>query len=233
MNTLRILGDVHGQIVPDDLPPGEFSLPYVGIIAGARYSIQIGDMGNGDAYDRLIPNVDASCHRFFPGNHDNYDRLPPHSLGDFGSVCLGGVNVFFIRGAASVDKVLLVRRGQQLGRTLWFEQEELSDEQMRAAEQEYLLVRPKIMLSHDAPTDIAQLVWQHARQFSPPNPGARFQPSRTNAFLARLSEQHPPRLWVFGHHHRDWTYQESNTHFVCVGVLSYLDIDPAGEVCKP
>jgi hypothetical protein len=233
LNTLRIIGDVHGQIEPNDLPPGESYLPYLGIIAGAPCSIQVGDMGNGDTYDRLVPNTDASRHRFFPGNHDNYDRLPKHSLGDFGAVCLGGVDFFFVRGAASIDKALLVRRGRELGRTLWFEQEELSEEQMRSAEREYLCVRPKIMLSHDAPTDIGQSAWQHARQFSPPNPGARFQPSRTNAFLARLLEQHSPRLWVFGHHHRDWTYRESNTLFVCVGVLSYIDIDSAGEVRRP
>ena len=229
MSTLRIIGDVHGQIQPDDLLAGR-SRPYLDIIAGVPYSVQVGDLGNGASYDRLVPNVDASRHRFFPGNHDNYSRLPPHSLGDFGAICWGGVDFFFIRGAASIDKALLVRRGRELGKTLWFEQEELTDSQMQAAEQAYLRAQPSIVLSHDAPTDIALFAWNCARQFGPPNPGWEFRPSRTNIFLTRLLEHHPPRLWVFGHHHHDWRYREGDTLFVCVGELSYVDIDSAGAV---
>ena len=60
-----------------------------------------------------------------------------------------------------------------------------------------------------------------------------FRPSRTNAFLERLLEGHRPRLWVFGHHHRDWKFQEAETLFVCVGELSWVDIDPAGVVQGP
>jgi hypothetical protein len=124
----------------------------------------------------------------------------------------------------------LVRLGRELGRTLWFEQEELTEEQMRAAEEEYLRAQPRVVLSHDAPTDIARLAWKHARQFSAPNPGAEFRPSRTTGFLTRLLEHHAPRLWLFGHHHHDWRCQEADTLFVCVGELSCVDIDPTGEV---
>jgi len=184
-------------------------------------------------YAQLLAHVDPGRHRFFPGNHDHYDALPPHSLGDFGTVCWGGVEFFFVRGAASSDRDKLVRLGRDLGKTLWFAQEELTDEQMRAAEKEYLRDRPAVVLTHDAPTDIAHLAWGHARRLSPPNPGAVFRPSRTNAFLERLLEGHRPRLWVFGHHHRDWKFQEAETLFVCVGELSWVDIDPAGVVQGP
>ncbi len=122
---------------------------------------------------------------------------------------------------------------ENFGKTLWFEQEGLTGEQMNAAETEYLRVRPKIVLSHDAPTDIARFAWQHARRLSPPNSEAVFRPSRTNAFLARLLGQHATRLWVFGHHHRDWRYREDRTWFVCVGELSYVDIGASGEVRGP
>ena len=40
-------------------------------------------------------------------------------------------------------------------------------------------------------------------------------------------------LWLFGHHHRDWRYREGETLFVCVGELSYVDIDLAGAVHGP
>ncbi len=229
MTRLRIIGDVHAQIDHDNLFL-RGARPYFEIIADTSYSVQVGDMGDGETYAQLLANVDASRHAFFPGNHDHYNCLPPHSLGDFGAVCWGGVDFFFVRGAASSDREKLVRLGRELGRTLWFEQEELTDDQMRAAEQQFLASRPRIVLSHDAPTEIARFAWQHARQFGQPNPEAVFRPSRTNAFLMRLWEQHRPRLWVFGHHHRDWRYRENDTWFVCVGELAYVDIDPDGEL---
>jgi hypothetical protein len=74
------------------------------------------------------------------------------------------------------------------------------------------------------------VVWDDARRAGPPDPEAAFQPSRTNAFLARLLGRHRPRLWVFGHHHRDWRSQVGDTLFVCLGVLSHLDVDGAGAV---
>jgi hypothetical protein len=232
MSGLRVIGDVHGQILPDDLLPGQ-PRSYTDLIAGAPYSIQVGDMGDGDSYDQLIARVDAGRHRFFPGNHDHYDRLPPHSLGDFGAVRWGGVGVFFVRGAASADRNKLVALGRKLGKTLWFEAEELTGEQMRAAEQAYLGARPGVVLSHDAPTDVARLAWAHARRLGAPQPGAVFRPSRTNALLQRLLEQHAPRLWLFGHYHRDWRYREGGTQFACVGELSYVDVGPPGELCGP
>jgi hypothetical protein len=190
-------------------------------------------MGDGDTYDQLIAHVDAGKHRFFPGNHDHYNRLPPHSLGDFGLVSWGGVEFLFMRGAASADREKLTRLGRQLGKTLWFEQEELTEEQMADAEQAYLQARPQIVFSHDAPTEIGRLAWKHAHQLKYPNPLAVFAPLRTKAFLARLLEQHRPRLWIFGHYHRDWQYREDETLFVCVGELSYIDIDAAGGVRGP
>ena len=227
--TLRVIGDVHAQIDDADLFTRE-ARPYLEIIADAACSIQLGDMGDRETYARLAADVDAGRHRFFPGNHDHYDRLPPHSLGDFGPVLLGGVGFFFIRGAWSSDREELIQLGREQGKTIWFKQEELTDEQMGAASEEYLRVRPRIVLSHDAPTHVARFAWQHARRFSAPRSGAVFCRSRTTDFLERLLEHHQPRLWLFGHHHRDWRHQEGGTLFVCVGELSYIDIDADGNV---
>ena len=78
-STLRVIGDVHGQVDPESLFTRD-ARPYLEIISEASYSVQVGDMGDGETYDKLISTVDAGRHRFFPGNHDRYDRLPPHSL---------------------------------------------------------------------------------------------------------------------------------------------------------
>ncbi|WP_254507601.1 metallophosphoesterase [Anatilimnocola floriformis] len=224
---LRIIGDVHAQIGTDDLLK-HGAQPYLELIAEVEHSVQIGDMGDGIAYEQLIAGVDSTRHRFFPGNHDHYHCLPPHSLGDFGPVALGGVEFFFIRGAASTDREKLLRVGRELGRTLWFAEEELSIEQMQSAAAVYTAARPTIMLTHDAPTEIAQAVWEQTPQ--PLRRGEVFAPSRTNTFLEQLLAIHQPRLWLFGHHHRDWRYRAGPTLFGCVGELSYVDITADGDI---
>ncbi len=123
---LRVIGDVHAQIEQADLFTRD-ARPYLELIAGAAYSIQLGDMGDRETYEHLVSHVDAGRHRFFPGNHDHYDGLPPHSLGDFGAVHWGGVDFFFVRGAWSSDRELLVRLGREQGKTLWFRQQELPE----------------------------------------------------------------------------------------------------------
>lgn len=227
--TLRVVGDVHGQIDADDLLVRN-ARPYLEIISEVADSIQVGDMGDRETYEQLTSKVDPSRHRFFPGNHDHYADLPSHSLGDFGSIRHGAVDLFFVRGAASTDKTKLVRLGRELGKTLWFEQEELTEDQMGLAEEQYLQTRPKIVLTHDAPTDIARFAWTNAKRLSPPNPEVAFRPSRTSDFLSSLLERHRPRLWLFGHYHRDWKYRENDTLFLCLGVLSYVDIDSSGNL---
>lgn len=231
MSTLRIIGDVHGQITAEDLSLRD-AQPYLDLIAEAELSIQIGDMGDQQTYDQLRSLVDPDRHRFFPGNHDHFPHLPPHCLGDFGTVTHDNLQLFFIRGAASFDKDRLIDLGKELGTQLWFEEEELSENQMSAAEHAYLEARPTIVLSHDAPSRIAELAWSHAMKQGPPRPGARFLPSRTNQFLTRLWEQHPPMLWIFGHHHRDWVGTSDGTQFICLGELSYLDLDSEGNVIR-
>jgi len=231
MSTLRVIGDVHAQIAPEDVARRN-ARSYLEIIADAAYSVQIGDMGDGQAYDVLKEHVDASRHRFFPGNHDHYDCLPPHALGDFGAATLGCVEFFFVRGASSADKAKLLDMGRRVGKTLWFAEEELTDDQMRAAETAYLAARPDIVLSHDAPTDVAREAW-NARRFGRADPEASHQPSRTSEFLTRLLLQHAPRLWAFGHHHSDWRERIGDTLFVCVGELSHIDVTASAKIIEP
>lgn len=226
---LRVIGDVHGQVDEENLTRRN-ARPYLELIAGVQSSVQVGDLGDAETYAALTACVDATSHRFLPGNHDHYQCLPPHSLGDYGWTTLGGVEFFFVRGASSEDRDKLIRVGRELGRKLWHEEEELTDEQMLAAEQEYLRTRPATVISHDAPADVAYLIYEYVRRTRAPDPAAVFRASRTNRFLARLFEQHQPRLWLFGHHHRDWRYRAGDTTFVCVGELSYVDVDESGNL---
>lgn len=220
--SLRVIGDVHAQV---DTVFGRGKPTYLELVAGCEYSLQIGDMGDGETYSELDEFVDVQRHRFFPGNHDHYNCLPAHSLGDFGSVTHGGVDFFFVRGAASTDKTKLLQTEKRVGRQLWFENEELSDQQMSDAKVEYASAKPRIMMSHDAPSRIAQFVCEDISRSRQP-----FQESRTSEFLESLLEIHRPELWLFGHCHQDWTYREEGTKFRCIGELSFVDIDDAGIV---
>jgi predicted phosphodiesterase len=229
VNLLRVIGDVHAQTDEENLV-SRLGRPYLELIAGVEASVQLGDMGDGETYDQLRREVDVERHRFFPGNHDHYDRFPPHNLGDFGPAALGGVKFFFVRGAESTDRDKLVRLGLELGKTLWFAEEQLTDEQMQAGERAYAAARPTIVITHDAPTAVARVAWENSLRHARRDAAAVFRPSRTNEFLTRLFERHAPRLWLFGHHHRDLEHRVGDTWFRCVGELSYVDITAEGLI---
>lgn len=139
MAVLRVIGDVHAQI---DFVIRKGKRSYLDLITDVPFSVQVGDMGDDEAYSLLASQVDSAAHRFFPGNHDFYDCLPEHCLGDFGEMLLGGVQFFFIRGAASVDKSKLLETGRRVERKLWFPEEELDDKQMDGARQQFVQSRP-------------------------------------------------------------------------------------------
>lgn len=225
MTQLRVIGDVHAQI---DFALRRGAPTYLELIANCGHSVQLGDMGDGEAYAELEAQVDAQNHRFFPGNHDHYNCLPTHCLGDYGVATLGGVTFFFVRGAASTDKDKLLRVGRSRGRQLWFEEEELTDHQMSEAKELFGQVRPSIMITHEAPTRVARFVHHDTCRSK-----TTFGTSRTSEFLETLLEIHRPGLWLFGHYHRDWSYYEDDTRFCCVGELSFLDIDAKGTILRP
>jgi hypothetical protein len=231
VNQLRVIGDVHAQTDEENLA-SRYGRPYLELIAGVEFSVQLGDMGDGETYDQLVREVDAGRHRFFPGNHENYGRLPPHSLGDFGPASLGGVEFFFVRGAESSDRDKLERMGRELGKTLWFAEEQLNDRQMEVCERAYLAARPEIVITHDAPTEAARIAWENSLRHARRDAAVVFHPSRTNEFLARLFVRHQPKLWLFGHHHRDLEHRLGETWFRCVGELSYVDVTAEGLIRK-
>jgi hypothetical protein len=187
-------------------------------------------MGDAETYAVLESLVDGQKHRFLAGNHDHYGSLPRHELGDFGGFCLGEVEFFFVRGARSGDKQELVRRGRELGRKLWFEEEELSEAQLAEALDAFVECRPRIVLSHASPSRITKFVHEYIRLRDPYQLARNSEPSPTTEMFERMLEIHRPELWCFGHHHHDWHYREEGTDFRCVGELSYLDLDVDAEI---
>lgn len=200
---LRIIGDTHGLI-----------REYLDIAKQADRSIQIGDMG----YDyRLLlgGHLDSNYHKFVAGNHEHYPTLlsgeVPHYLGDFGVHEIPDWGeVFFVRGGHSVDKPW---------RTIgidWFPEEELTMGQCYEALELYKEVQPKMVITHECPVEIIQFVGI---------PEWKIRPSRTAQLLQSMFEEHQPVLWVFGHHHQNWSGKVNGTQFICLGELQYIDLD--------
>ena len=200
---IRIIGDVHGLI-----------WDYIEIIKGVDKSIQLGDMGFKNQYtfmqklmlEKEIKSVD---HLFVPGNHDDYDHLPNNSLGDFGHKKIGQHKVVWIRGAMSIDKRLRIPNID------WWQAEELSYKRGQDAIDLYNEILPDIVLSHDCPFKILSNLYGTAHK----------EETITGQILDTCFEAHQPKMWLFGHHHQDKTFEVGRTTFKCLDELSYVDLE--------
>ena len=194
----RIMGDVHGHL--------DF---YTALVKDVDFSVQLGDMGFD--YKKLIDRLDPTKHRFVPGNHDNYDNLPPHAFqSDWGQVTMGGLDFFYIRGAYSVDKMYRIPHRS------WWPQEEMEYRSAQQLIETVETLQPNIILSHDCP-------FVCYREGVLTN-NYKIDPSFTTQMLSAVWEVCKPELWVFGHHHNDWTKKIEDTQFICLNELSYLDV---------
>src|SRR5579863_5210382 len=92
MGNFYAIGDVHGKYSQ-----------YLDLIKPLNATVQVGDMGF--SYEHM-DSLDPKTHKFFGGNHDNYDVIDkcPNCLGDYGMDHLNGVPFFFCRGAFSIDQ---------------------------------------------------------------------------------------------------------------------------------
>lgn len=201
MNTIRLIGDVHGEYHK-----------YFSLIKKCDNSIQLGDMGFD--YSPLRSMVNSEYHRFIPGNHDNYDDLPEHSLGDFGPVP-GVKSSFFIRGALSIDKHL------RIPRISWWREEELNWRQSEECLDYYENIKPDIVLSHDCPGEVIEA---NPQWLNPPHPLAKKYPHvHTRHLLSALFSIHQPKLWIFAHYHKSLDCKIGLTRFKCLDIMETFD----------
>ncbi len=198
--SITIIGDVHGKyrryheiIREKDRHP---------------YTIQLGDFG----FDYgTVFNVDNEKHKIIGGNHDHYDRIIhiPHYLGDFGYSCLNGVSFFYYRGAYSID-----RQYRTIGID-WWEQEQVSIDQFMKARELYRETKPKIVITHDCPQNIAGQMLL---------PGQRIYENMTGWALQELLNIHEPEYWFFGHWHQSRQITYGRTNFTCLNELETYTI---------
>jgi predicted phosphodiesterase len=213
MKSIQIIGDVHQKYEA-----------YRHITDRCDYSLQLGDMG---FYYEL--DVDPERHKFFGGNHDNYDiyHMSEYSIGDYGEYSLNGVPLFFIRGAYSID----VKRRLAASRKEWWDEEQLSRREMDAAMNEYSKSKPKVMITHACPNSISKMVGKPdvLRHFGH-NPKTFTTP--TQQMLEECFNIHKPDVWIFGHFHEWFDTTVDGTLFVCIPELEEITLNEDGSIEK-
>jgi hypothetical protein len=200
--SLVVVGDVHGftktyQKFVRRLPEGQ-------------RSTQIGDMGlgfKGVGLHDMGPN-----HKFFRGNHDAPEKCRAHAnyLGDYGYA--PDSRIFHLAGAFSID------RDMRTEGISWWADEELSYKELECAIDLYALMKPRFVLSHEAPEKASKVLLYDLQ-------GPYFAEklacsgSRTSQALQVMLDIHQPEKWIFGHYHVDKKFYVPgfDTEFICVG----------------
>lgn len=192
---MLLIGDVH-------IENNEDLDHYYHLIKNHEKSIQIGDFSvHEKIWRRLNP---SATHRILGGNHEFYPEYhkSPNSLGDYGI----HEGIFFIRGAASVDKN---RRIEGKG---WFPDEELSDKQFYSAVSLFRETKPEIVISHDCPQEVLCLFTDIEDS------------SKTRNALDSLFSFHRPKMWIFGHHHQRVNLIHEGCNFICLDINQTMEV---------
>jgi predicted phosphodiesterase len=236
MSILRIIGDVHGLLHK-----------YVPLAKAADYSLCVGDVGFDYSY--LDRTLDPGYHKAIGGNHDNYtsakcekcngdgcdtcqsrgyvfSKMSSHFLKDYGTYNVPGFEpIFYTRGAWSID-----HQYRTIGITWWVD-EELTRQQCENAIAEYENIKPEFVVTHTCPASIIPYF------FTPNIFGDKIQGSRTEMMLDEMYRRHQPKIWIFGHWHKEWqseiphSYTGKQTKFTCLPELGYVDFPlTTGEV---
>lgn len=197
------IGDVHGEWTK-----------YNEIIRTiGKPTIQVGDFGIGfkppagnDMYD--IEAMREGHHLFGRGNHDNpflcaenSQYIPDGTMLDNG--------VYWIGGACSVD-----RHSRISGRD-WWPEEELTIDAFGKIMDDYEEKKPDILASHDCPEFLTGYLGGSVN-------GA--YKNRTQQALDSIVYIHPPKIHVFGHHHKHFDETIRGTRYICVPILGVQEV---------
>ena len=200
------IGDVHG-----------LKHQYLKLRKKLDCSLQLGDMGIGFPvypssmkYYFVVPYDDR--HRFIRGNHDNPSVCVKHKY------CLPGwgyaekMDMFWISGGFSIDFQ------QRTPGTSWWEDEELSWNDLQLAIDKFATVKPRIVVSHECPATAQFDMFPLSRKLQVNN--------RTKMAMEQMFLFHKPEFQIFGHYHDQTIKVIGETMFVCCGMLEkYRRVD--------
>ncbi len=211
----RIIGDIHGewelyhQTATNAINFG-----------GCERTIQVGDFGVGFSgpywHDRADEFHWDGTHRFIRGNHDKPEKCKKMA----GWIKDGFIenDVMFVGGAWSIDQAFRTEG------TSWWADEELSMEELYRMIDIYEQVKPRVMITHDAPLDVTteMFIQSGLALFKG---SAKAIPTRTGMAFNTMLAIHQPQEWYFGHWHHTMQYKYGNTLFHCLGIHDYVDVE--------
>lgn len=206
-----IIGDVHGKYNH-----------YLELCKKYKYTIQVGDMGfNYDPIRSLSPKY----HRHFFGNHDSRDVQPaPSWLGTYGDFELNEQQFFFISGGWSLDGDFR-RIDHVVSKNVktWWQNEELSWQELETALKQYTRLKPEIMLSHECPLELVSYVTNPTttKLFGY---DAGVIETKTNIWLQKCFDAWQPKMWLHGHYHTSKQTIVGNTKFISLAELEVYEI---------
>jgi predicted phosphodiesterase len=201
--SLFLIGDPHGRI--DEYLKLLASLPL-----GSR-SIALGDLYLGRP-SVVLPELPPE-HKFLRGNHDDPKlcREHPNYLGDYGY--LPDDDLFFVSGAQTAS-------WRVLGHSkYWYRDEELSESNLDKAIAIYKATRPKLVISHTAPSEAAKEILKDLNGSYFLNKHGDLE-SRTSKALQEMFEAHQPSVWCFGHFHVNREFLIGETKFRCLAEMN-------------
>jgi len=215
MTLTRLIGDIHGAIY-------EYKSYAIDKFEGP--TIQLGDFGigfgQGDYWLESIEQFHAAGnHRFIRGNHDH-----PALCKTLASYIPDGRvenDVMYVGGAWSIDNPTPPPGWRPRTKDYdWWEDEECSEQDFERLFDIYVTVKPRVMITHDCPHDIATaMFWDSGILHGP-----RYA-TRTSTALQRMFNAHQPDQWYFGHWHHSSSLRCGNTQFRCLGILDHIDVD--------
>jgi predicted phosphohydrolase len=206
MTNVRFIGDIHGQFGT-----------YFQTIQGAENTIQVGDYGIGFGPVPINVYAQPGNHRFIRGNHDNLQRC----FGERGFIKDGTVEkygdnkVMFVGGAYSIDQ------DWRTPGVSWWDDEELSYSELLDMIDIYDREKPDMMVTHEVPESLMETIFSaDGRSFT------KFDiPSRTRNAFDNMLAIHRPKLWIFGHWHRNARVNIDGTLFMCLDCHNYVDVN--------
>ena len=207
MTEILFIGDVHGKWN---------SYANILMTETPEMSIQVGDFGLGfgeSDHDReslyKVMDANGANNRYIRGNHDN----PAMALADPRCMADGSYDeehgIFYLGGAVSIDAEWCIEGLD------WWADEEMSYDALFSAIDLYEKVKPRIVVSHECPEDLA---WQFFNWYK-----GEFK-SRTREALASMREIHKPELHVFGHWHHNIDAIVDGTRYVCLNELNTMKV---------
>lgn len=214
---ITFIGDVHNKYSE-----------YLKIAKNTEYSIQLGDFGTRDEYNKLnYSGLDPGKHKIIPGNHDNYDTCPhsPYVLMDYGPATINKLDFFYIRGGLSIDRVYSI--GEELSGSpkKYWSQEELNLDEMLDCMDLYRDMKPDVVASHVPPGIFTDFMTAKNNSILQRYKFHHGYQENTMRLGNRLLKIHKPKLWICGHMHANVKKDIDGTIFICLKELGTFNYE--------